>query len=83
MTNKYIFFANSSIELAEKEKEYWDKGCRISACNYGGGQYFCIMSKTAISAITQQRIFTHITESPSSYISDGWNQNWNITYIGG
>ena len=76
-------WANSAEEIGKKIKEYWDKGYLITALEYGGGEFFCIMSTTDNSADAGQSRFIKVSESPESFISEAWEKGWNITYIGG
>jgi len=64
-------------------KEYWDKGYIITACEYGGGEFFCIMSQSVKSASQGQNRFIKVSDNPSSFIKKAWDDSWNISYIGG
>ena len=82
-TAQSYMWANTADDIAKKIKEYWDKGYLISSLEYGGGEFFCIMSKTEKSASTGQSRFIKASEDPTSFIKEGWDKGWNITYIGG
>ncbi len=76
-------WANSADEIGKKIKEYWDKGYIITALEYGGGEFFCIMSTTSDSSSAGQSRFIKSSEDPEKYIKEAWDKGWNITYIGG
>lgn len=86
-TNRYqrqaYMWANSADEISNKLKDYWDKGYIITALEYGGGEFFCIMSTTDTSANAGQSKFIKSSSDAESFIKEAWDKGWNITYIGG
>ncbi|MCD8290204.1 MAG: hypothetical protein LUC91_01730, partial [Prevotella sp.] len=79
-TQQAYMWANSATDIVAKIKNYFDQGYRITACEYDGSkEFFCVMSKSPISAATQESIHINASEDPSSFIKEGWDKGWNIT----
>lgn len=82
-TDQSYMWASSADDIATKIKNYWDKGYIVTACEYGGGEFFCIMSKTSTSSSAGQSRFIKSSENPTNFIKEAWDNEWSITYIGG
>lgn len=82
-TTQAYMWADTATKISDKIKKYWDEGYLVTNLEYGGGEFFCVMSKYYNSANIGQSRFTKSSEDPTSFIKEGWDKGWNITYIGG
>lgn len=78
-----VFWANSADDIGKQIKDYWDKDYRITALQYGGGEFCCVMSKPEGASNIGQGYFIKVTDSPKDYINELWEEGRSITYIGG
>ena len=86
LTNIYsgqsYFWASDTSTLKAKIKEKWDAGYIITALEYGGGEFLCIMSKRKDGKATKE--YWQVNPSNvSKHIKEYWDQYYNISYIGG
>lgn len=86
LTSRYsgqsYFWATDTSSLNTKIKEKWDAGYVITALEYGGGEFFCIMSKRADGKSTQDHWQVNSSDV-SKHIKEYWDKYYKIAYIGG
>ena len=76
------FGASDTSTLKTKIKEKWDAGYIITALEYGGGEFLCVMSKRKDGKATKE--YWQVNPSDvSKHIKEYWDQYYNISYLGG